>query len=56
MSSALLRAGCQVNAKSSSAGKTALALVAFVGNMDIFEILMNHGADIGLHYLYFLLS
>ncbi len=40
------RAGCQVNAKSSSGGKTALALAAFVGCMDIFEMLMNHGADV----------
>lgn len=42
----LFRAGCQVNAKSSIAGKTALALAAFVGNMDIFEMLINHGGDI----------
>lgn len=46
MVSTLLRAGCQVNAKSSSGGKTALALAAFVGHFDIFEMLINHGADV----------
>ena len=38
----IFRAGCQVNAKSSSGGKSALALAAFVGHMDIFEMLINH--------------
>ena len=46
MASSLLRAGCQANAKSSSGGKTALALAAFVGHFEIFESLINHGADI----------
>ena len=36
-----------MNAKSSSGGKTALALAAFVGHFEIFESLTNHGADIG---------
>ena len=46
MVAVLLRAGCQVNAKSSSGGKSALAMAAFVGHMDIFEMLINHGADV----------
>ena len=42
----LSRSGCQVNARSSSGGKSALAMAAFVGHMDIFEMLINHGADV----------
>ena len=33
-----------VNAKSSIIGKTPLAMAAYAGNVEIFEMLVNHGA------------
>jgi hypothetical protein len=34
-----------VNAKSSWSEKTALAVAAFAGELDVFELLINHGAS-----------
>ena len=39
------RCGCNVNAKSSWSEKTALAVAAFAGELDVFELLINHGAS-----------
>jgi hypothetical protein len=39
------RCGCNVNAKSSWSEKTALSVAAFAGEVDVFEMLINHGAS-----------
>ena len=39
------RSGCNVNAKSSGSEKTALAVAAFAGELEVFELLVNHGAN-----------
>ncbi len=39
------RSGCNVNAKSTWSEKTALAVAAFAGEVDVFELLINHGAS-----------